>query len=377
MVATLVRDAVTELGEAAALPRADAATVRALNRLYAGTARHAVTAGGKDYRLAWRLDGQAEAGLYERYRFKLGPHVGHLGLDAPSVEALLGEPRSHLLPRDLRYILLADALHPLVDALEKALRLHFEWQPPESDARDARELRGPLDDPQRAALFKASSNDGTTQLRGFLQFESQAALDTLVPAHIGVGPSSGPADAAVDAMLEDLRLPLAFRIGTTPIRLREVASIRPGDIVSIEQWASSGAAIVLTAKLGGSAGRQLVAHAEGSRITVQSSKDSAMNRDMPLASPAVPADAAEASPHLPIDRLDALEVALRFEVGDLSLSLGELKAIRAGHVFDLGQPLNRSPVRIVAHGNVLGKGHLVAIGDRLGVRVSEFAPNEI
>ena len=32
---------------------------------------------------------------------------------------------------------------------------------------------------------------------------------------------------------------------------------------------------------------------------------------------------------------------------------------------------------IYGAGNVLGKGHLVAVGDRLGVRVSEFAPSEI
>lgn len=371
MVATLVHDAVTELGATTLLPRADEATVRALNRLYASAAQHAVTAGGKNYRLAWRLDGAAEAALYERYRFKLGPHVGHLGLDAPSVEALLGEPRSHLLPRDLRYILLADALHPLVDALEKTLRLHFEWQPPDGDAR---EPRGPLDDPQRAAVFMASSEDGAARLCGFIQLESPAALEALVPPQVG---ARSPASPVVEALFERLRFPLAFRIGTTPIRLREVASIRPGDIVSIEQWASSGAAIVLTAELGGRAGRQLVAHAEGSRITVQQSKEPAMNRDMPLAAPAAAADAAEPSAQLPIDRLDALEVALRFEVGDLSLSLGELKNIRPGHVFDLGQPLNRCTVRIVAHGNVLGKGHLVAVGDRLGVRVSEFAPNEI
>ena len=377
MAATLVHDAVTELGAATLLPRADEATVRALNRLYASVAPHAVRAGGKNYRLAWRLDGVAEGGLYERYRFKLGPHVGHLGLDAPSLEALLGEPRSHLLPRDLRYILLADALHPLVDTLEKTLRLHFEWQPPDGDAR---EPRGPLDDPQRAAVFTASAEEGATRLRGFIQLESPTALDALVPPHVGASSPAGPASPTVDALFERLRFPLAFRIGTTSIRLREVASIRPGDIVSIEQWASSGAAIVLTAELGGRAGRQLVAHAEGSRITVQQSKEPAMNRDMPLAAPAAAADAAEAvhaSAHLPIDRLDALEVALRFEVGDLSLSLGELKTIRAGHVFDLGQPLNRCTVRIVAHGNVLGKGHLVAVGDRLGVRVSEFAPNEI
>ena len=77
----------------------------------------------------------------------------------------------------------------------------------------------------------------------------------------------------------------------------------------------------------------------------------------------------------PIDRLDADEVSLRFEVGDLQVSLGELRNIGAGHVFELPQPLNRSVVRIVAHGNVLGRGHLVAVGEKLGVRVTEFTPN--
>jgi type III secretion protein Q len=76
---------------------------------------------------------------------------------------------------------------------------------------------------------------------------------------------------------------------------------------------------------------------------------------------------------LPLTRLDALEVVLRFEVGELSVSLGELRNLRPGHVFDLEQALNRSTVRILAHGNVLGKGSLVAVGERLGVRVSDFA----
>jgi type III secretion protein Q len=367
MLSTLARDTVTELGEAPALPRADAATVRALNRLYASTAAHAVAARGVGYRLAWCFDEAAEAGAFERYRFKLGAHVGHLGLDAPSVEALLGERRSDQLPRDLRYILVADALHPLVDALEKTLRLHFEWQPPDTDSREQRSERS---DPLHAACFVATATDERASLRGFVQFDHSAALDTLVPGNYGT--ASRPAGGG----FEHLRLPVSFCLGSTPIRLREVASIRPGDIVSIEQWSSSGAAIVVNAELGGASGRHLVGFAEGSRITVQHWKDSAMNRDMPLTTAAAPGDASDAT-HLPIDRLDALEVTLRFEVGELSLSLGELKSIRAGHVFDLGQPLNRSPVRILAHGNVLGKGHLVAVGDRLGVRVSEFAPNEI
>jgi type III secretion protein Q len=369
-------EAVTELGEARTLPRADTANVKALNRLYSAAPWHGVPVKGVSYRLAWHHDEAFAHTSRESYTFRLGAHIGHLAMDAPSMQALLGERRIELLPRDLRYILLADALHPVIDTLEKSLRLHFEWQPSEAETRpswegrDAREQREqPLlhCDPERAAFFVATPSDGGAMLRGFVQFDDAATLDALVPT------AATPRHAArTSEAFHALRLPVSFRLGSTPIQLREISSIRPGDIVGIEQWSSSGAAIVVTAELGGPGGLHLSAVAEGSRITVQQSRDSAMKPD----TPADPAPAAE-TVNLPLDRLDALEVTLRFEVGDLSMSLGELKSIRAGHVFDLAQPLNRSPVRILAHGNVLGKGYLVAVGDRLGVRVSEFAPGEV
>jgi type III secretion protein Q len=370
-------EAVTELGEARTLPRADAANVRALNRLYAAAPFQGVAAKSASYRIAWHHDEALAHTSRESYSFRLGAHTGHLAMDAPSMQALLGERRIDLLPRDLRYILLADALHPLIDALEKTLRLHFEWQPSDADAHrfrgrhGARESNEPQPllhcDPERAAFFVATPEDGGAMLRGCVQFDDAATLDALVPAATGVRHAARSSES-----FQGLRLPVSFRLGSTPIRLREIGSIRPGDIVGIEQWSSSGAAIVVTAELGGAAGLHLSAIAEGSRITVQQSRDSAMKPD-------TPADSATAADNvnLPLDRLDALEVTLRFEVGELSLSLGELKSIRAGHVFDLAEPLNRCPVRILAHGNVLGKGYLVAVGDRLGVRVSEFAPGEV
>lgn len=358
---TRAEDAVTELGDAPALPRATVACVRALNRLYDSARPRELVLRNVGYRLQWIHDPVIGHGARESYRFRMGTQVGHLALDAPSTQALLGERRSDLLPRDLRYILLADALHPIVDALEKALRLHFEWQPPEAEARDM--VPG---DPERAAFFVATAADDGATLRGFVQFEDDTVFEALVPA------DTMPRVARATHSFDTLRLPLGFTIGSTPIQLREITSIRAGDIIGIEQWSSSGAAIVVSAELGGPSGFRLFAFAEGSRITVQQSIDSAMKQD-----PAAHPQDADASVNLPIDRLDALEVTLRFEVGDLSLTLGELKSIRAGHVFDLGQPLNRSPVRILAHGNVLGKGYLVAVGDRLGVRVSEFAPGEV
>jgi type III secretion protein Q len=363
-----MHDPVTELSESEALPWIDAKARTALNRLYAGAPPLRVAARSVAYQLRWVYDAAGYVAP-ESYRFKLGSQHGVLGLDATSHAALLGERRGHLLPRELRYVLLAEALHPVADLLEKALRQPFEWVPPLPEAAVAGS------DLQCAAHFRAAPIDAadSPSLRGYVQFDDPAQLDQLVPPFQVAEPAG-----AMKAWLAGLRVPLGFCLGSTQIRLRDVAGIVRGDIIGIEEWGSSGSGLVVTAAVGGPHGRQLWGLADGSRITLQNAperpKDADMNRDTPAST--LPEDM-NAAASLPIDRLDALEVTLRFEVGDLSVSLGELKGLRAGHVFDLGQPLNRGTVRILAHGNVLGKGFLVAVGDRLGVRVSEFAPNEV
>jgi len=358
---------VTDLGDAHELPRTNTATVRALNRLYGGSAPATFQVRDAACVLRWACPAPRQEPLpCDTYRFKLGTRVGHLGLEAPALPLLLGERRCAHLPPELRYVLLADALQSLAGLLEQALRLRFEWAPaaPADALQDAAE---PWSfDPQCAAFFEATLAEH--RFGGWVEFEDDTALHALVTAS---GPA--PAPAAVHG-LEWLRIPLSFRLGSTSLSLREIGSIRPGDIISVLQWATAGTALRVTADLGGPAGLQLQGLAEGSHITIQHTKADPMNRDLPA--PAAAADDHEAAT-LPLDRLDALEVALRFEVGGLSVSLGELKSIRAGHVFDLGQPLNRCPVRILAHGNVLGSGHLVAVGDRLGVRVAEFAPSGV
>lgn len=363
------QDPVTELGEAEALPWLDAKARLALNRLYARMPPQRLQARGMAYQLRWAWDQDGFAAP-ESYRFKVGPHTGMLGLDATSHAALLGERRGHLLPRELRYVLLAEALQPVADLLEKTLQLPFEWLPPQpDDAAAGAELHG-------AAHFRAAAVDGSQgpSLRGYVQFDDPGRLDALVPEG---QPAEPP--AAMKAWLAGLRVPVSFCLGTTQIRLRDVAGITRGDIIGLEEWGSSGTALLVTADVGGPHGCRLHGLADGSRITLHNApeptKDAAMNRDTPAAA-SLPEDL-NAAAALPIERLDALEVKLRFEVGDMAVSLGELKALRPGHVFDLGQPLNRGTVRILAHGNVLGKGFLVAVGDRLGVRVSEFAPSEV
>lgn len=361
------RRAVLELDQSPALPRLDAAFVRALNRLI-DRRRPMIQLGltGDVMKLRWEPPSGATWPVQDSYRFRLGAHGGWLALDPAGVSELLREPRADLLPRELRYVLMAEALQPAVEQLERQYRVRFEWLPDDDEA--ARHPPG-----EHRAAFHLTSPDSGMRVNGQICFDQPAALDAHVPP-LSTDGTPAPAAPAFD----ELRFALNFCLGRTRISLREVREIRPGDIVSLETFDAKGSALRVVARVGGANGRRLVAIAEGQRITLQPMKGRDMNRDPhPDATATGEDDAFDDNTAPTLDRLDALEVTLRFEVGELSVSLGELKALRPGHVFELPQPLNRSMVRILAHGNVLGKGQLVAVGDRLGVRVSEFAATDL
>jgi type III secretion protein Q len=352
----MIRDPVTELSDAPALPRLHAEQQLALNRLYNDAPPIPLVCAAASGELHFVFFKQAQPGMesWGRHRFKLGPHFGTLAFDSVSIARLLGERRSDLLPSELRTLLLADALQPIVVALENVLRLRFEW------------MHGDSADPvgQEAAFgFELRARDGSVTLRGLASLVDPAALDAVLPTF-------ARRRRAIGGVFDSLRVPLRFELGTAHISLHEVRQIAAGDVIGIERWSSSGSALYVTATVGGPNGVCLAGLADGSQITLEFIGGTAMDRaDLVTSATTLVDDPAG----LPLDRLDALEVVLRFEVGELSVSLGELKNLRPGHVFDLEQPLNRSSVRILAHGNVLGKGSLVAVGDRLGVRVSDFA----
>ena len=73
----------------------------------------------------------------------------------------------------------------------------------------------------------------------------------------------------------------------------------------------------------------------------------------------------------------ALEITLRFDLGQLTLPLGELQQIQPGYSFELELPAP-GQVRIVAGTQLIGRGELVQIEDRLGVRVTAlFKPDHV
>lgn len=71
---------------------------------------------------------------------------------------------------------------------------------------------------------------------------------------------------------------------------------------------------------------------------------------------------------------DDIPVSLRFELAQWSASLAEVGNLSVGAVIDTGQRIDGHTVSVWVEQRCIGKGQLVAVGERLGVRlVSVFA----
>lgn len=69
------------------------------------------------------------------------------------------------------------------------------------------------------------------------------------------------------------------------------------------------------------------------------------------------------------DGIRALPVQVRFDLGQLELSVGELAGLQPGYVFALPAHLQGANVTVRANGRDVGRGEIVAVGDTLGVRL--------
>lgn len=74
-----------------------------------------------------------------------------------------------------------------------------------------------------------------------------------------------------------------------------------------------------------------------------------------------------------IPAIAEIQLPVEFSIGTLTSSLGELESIQPGFVFELTTPVDR-PITIAVNGTAIGRGELLRIGDRLGVRLVEIIP---
>ncbi|WP_158244260.1 type III secretion system cytoplasmic ring protein SctQ [Trinickia dabaoshanensis] len=369
--------AAQSLTNAASLPRVAPVAAHALNRAYAWPSPFALTLEKGRYELRWDAEAQVN-GPARVYPFTFGPAEGRLVLDAIGERELIGEAASDRVPAGVRAALMADALAPVIDALERMTRQTLDIGVADESVVDDVSH-------ERAALrFRVTKIGGNWCCHGALRFADERYLGIACPQD-----PPQPALAADD--FDDLPIALRVSIGSSVLTVGELCVIAPGDIVSIEKWSAAGAGLRCTATTpdgrmtlsGKAAGTRIVIeHIEENSVADNPQGDAAAPR-RPAATPvsAVAAQAAAADKAAPpaaaappvLTRIDGLEVRVTFELDERSMSLRELKALKSGYVLELDQPLNQSTVHIRANGALVGHGHLIAVGNRLGIRIASFA----
>lgn len=74
--------------------------------------------------------------------------------------------------------------------------------------------------------------------------------------------------------------------------------------------------------------------------------------------------------------IDSIPVLLVFDLGERSMTLGDLKAVQVGQVLELDRPLGTF-VNLRANGRLIGTGELVEIDGRLGVSIATLAATRV
>jgi type III secretion protein Q len=162
-------------------------------------------------------------------------------------------------------------------------------------------------------------------------------------------PSPGPLDS------DALPFVLRAEIGTTALDAAVARSLAVGDAVFIEHaWIAQDGELWL-----GQDGWGLRAKYEDKRLAVTQPFN---KTELPMATePSTPA------------ALDAMPVRLHFDLGERTLTLGELKALQVGQTLELAQPLSQA-VSIRVGGSLVGNGELVEIDGRLAVSITALGP---
>ncbi|VWC38453.1 type III secretion protein [Burkholderia ubonensis] len=168
-------------------------------------------------------------------------------------------------------------------------------------------------------------------------------------------------------------------------------SLRPGDVLLDLAPAALGAARAGPLHAWWGARRATQWHAtvliEGTTMTMIETPDTADDLDEPIVAGDLPAGSAADSPAdapdgdapgaapEPAD-LGDVDLPVHVEIDTLSLSIAELAALRPGYVLELPLAARDVPVRLVAYGQAIGGGRLVAVGAHLGVRIDRMAGDD-
>jgi len=78
----------------------------------------------------------------------------------------------------------------------------------------------------------------------------------------------------------------------------------------------------------------------------------------------------------PLVDVGQLDLPVQFEVDTIAMSIAQISALRPGHVLKLPKSVSNAQIKMIAHGQTIGFGELVTVGEHLGVRIVRMAHND-
>ncbi len=170
---------------------------------------------------------------------------------------------------------------------------------------------------------------------------------------------------AFSAMVGGVRLAGRLRLAQRAIPIDRLQGLCRGDVLLL---GAATAGRVFTSVLQYGVGTTMQAQTE-----VDVSEQSVTLTDEPQVGPDDEGTEPGTDEQLLPEGLSDLMLPVAFEIDTTALSLAELASMRPGYVVELAVPLMEATVRLVCHGQTVGSGQLVAIGEQLGVRINRMS----
>lgn len=171
----------------------------------------------------------------------------------------------------------------------------------------------------------------------------------------------------------EIPIPLRFSLGTLRLGLDELAGLEAGDLLLLE--AQSGDTVFFVTApharyVLSSAGQDWVcSEVQPVRFSGEGSDPEDAGDEMDMETDAGENAAGET------DAFGSIPVRLDFEIGKVTVPVGQLATWRPGTIVEIEPPVVDDSVEVTirANGRRIGSGNLVRVGERLAVRLGRFA----
>jgi type III secretion system YscQ/HrcQ family protein len=276
---------------------------------------------------------------------------------------LIGEP-FQLLPPSLRSLVVQRALASLLSTAPRALGESTQvgevrWATPPSE----REW------PVRLGFCLERGQNGCIS-RGVILARSAAGLawfDQQLPTQ----PTRSQAD------IQSLPIPIRIALGRSNLKTAALRNLSLGDVVWVQSARLTRVGVDVDCRIARHS--FALATARHRQLQIKQIHGLAMKQQPPATDvPAAPASVAiDSARTLPSRNL---EVPVTFDLGELPLPLTQIERLQPGALLQLPQDVSDATIQVRVGDSLVAQGALVAIGKRIGVRITrvyleESAPN--